>query len=179
MSVLTQDLKNSNVPLVSLMGKNLTWIERCKYLGVFLSNDRNDQCDITRQLRAIYARGNILIRKFSKCSNDVKLELFNSHCTNLYCSHLWSIFSSTALKKISVAYNNVFRFLLKVRGRCSISQLFVTNNICTFKELLRKAICKFRRRLLSSENTLISVITNSLFFISSSQLYKKWCEQIF
>ena len=161
------------------MDKPLAWRDVHKYLGVFLSSNRSDQKDLTRQLRAIYTRGNILIRKSSKCSDDVKMQLFSSHCTNLYCSQLWSHYSASSLQRVAVAYNNVFRFLLKIRGPCSMSQLFIQNNINPFKVLMRKTICNFRRRLLCSENKLISVIINSTFFISASQLYKKWSEQIF
>ena len=35
-----------------------------------------------------------LLRTFSRCSIEVKLHLFQSYCTNLYCSHLWHIYTT-------------------------------------------------------------------------------------
>ena len=179
MSILPKDLRSSNVPTMYLMGKELRYTEEHKYLGIFITNDKCDHRDILRQLRSIYAKGNMLVRKFGKCSEEVKLQLFRSYCTNLYCSQLWCNYTSHMLHKITVAYNNVYRFLFKIRGPCSISNLYVQNDVCAFKVLMRKSICSFRKRLLTSENSLISVIVHSIYFVSSSQLYKKWCDQIF
>ena len=49
-----------------------------KYLGHYIFCNRNDDLDISRQCRFIYAKGNALIRKFYKCSDDVKVTLFKS-----------------------------------------------------------------------------------------------------
>ena len=50
MAILPKDLSKCNLPSVYLMDKPLAWMDVHKYLGVFLSSDRNDQRDITRQL---------------------------------------------------------------------------------------------------------------------------------
>ena len=176
---LPKDLRTPNVPLMSLNNKDLSWVDEHKYLGVFLTSDKCDNRDILRQLRSIYARGNMLVRRFGKCSEDIKIQLFRSYCSNQYCSQLWCSYTSSVIKKIAVAYNNVFRWLMKIRGQCSMSELYVQNNICAFKVLMRKSICSFRNRLLNSNNSLISVMVNSIYFVSSSQLYKTWCDQIF
>jgi hypothetical protein len=57
-----------------------------------MTSDFKDDRDIKRQIRAIYSKGNILISKFRKCSNEIKVQLFKSLCSNVYCSHLWSSF---------------------------------------------------------------------------------------
>ena len=179
MCILPKDLRDRHLPCMYLNDNFLKWVTEHKYLGIFLSSNRSDHRDIVRQLRSIYGKGNMLIRRFNNCSENVKSQLFQSYCTNLYCSQLWSNYSPSMLRKITVAYNNVYRFLFKIKGPCSMSELFVQNNINPLKVLMRKAICSFRRRLLNSENTLISVIINSVYFIYSSHLYKTWCTQIF
>jgi hypothetical protein len=83
MSFLPKDLKKCNVPDMFLLGKPLGVVKEYKYLGVVITDDKLDHRDIMRQIRAIYTRGNILLRKFRKCTDEVKLQLFKSYCTNL------------------------------------------------------------------------------------------------
>ncbi len=40
---------------------------------------------IKRQLMKFYGNANTLIRVFGKYSNDVKIKLFHTYCTTLYC----------------------------------------------------------------------------------------------
>ena len=44
-----------------LDGKQLMIVHEQKYLGVFLTDTMKGDCDIKRQIRSIYARGNVLI----------------------------------------------------------------------------------------------------------------------
>ena len=127
-----------------------------------------DDSDIKRQVKSVYARGNMLIQKFRSCSTDVKLRLFQTHLSNLYCSHLWSAFSTQCLKKLKEAYNNVFGTLLGLKRDCSISMAYVKNNISGFDTLLRNCINGFNRRLYDSDNLLISSIVHSTYFVTSS-----------
>ena len=65
-----------------LSGVELTAVENFKYLGHIISSLMSDNNqDIARQMRMLYARANVIIRKFSKCSREVKLCLFRAHCT--------------------------------------------------------------------------------------------------
>ena len=55
-----------------------------------LLNDKlNDNDDIMKQMRGLYARANSALRKFAACSFEVKLRLFQAFCTSFYCAHLW------------------------------------------------------------------------------------------
>ena len=47
-----------------------------KYLGHFIENDLSDDRDINREIKSLYTRTNILIRRFSRCSIGVKIKLF-------------------------------------------------------------------------------------------------------
>ena len=95
----------TNLLRVYVVGVLLEYFERYTYLGMFI-RIRNYDYDITRQLRSIIFRTDILVRTFSKCSIEVKLHLFQSYCTNLYRSHLWHIYKKTQLNKLRITYNN-------------------------------------------------------------------------
>ena len=90
-----------------------------------------------RQVRAIYCRGNMIIRKFSKCSVNVKNQLFRSYVCCLYCCALWKDYSTSSFNMVRVAYNNVYRALIgikRVYGH-SISSEYVTIVLMVLKQL--------------------------------------------
>ena len=48
----------------------------------------SDDADVFRQVKCLYIRGNIISRKFSNCSINVKLVVFKTYCSCLYTSQL-------------------------------------------------------------------------------------------
>ena len=61
--------------------------DNVKYLGVILNDKLRDDDDMSKHLRNLYARSNVIIRKFHHCSIEVKCELFISYCvptTNIH-----------------------------------------------------------------------------------------------
>ena len=84
-------------PNVTLDNNVLEYIGRTKYLGFRFNSNGQDDEDMLRQMRNLYVRLIRLLRTFHYWSSDVKLELFKSYCTSLYCSYLW-----TAYKKINI-----------------------------------------------------------------------------
>ena len=168
-----------HLPSVCLGTKSLQWVMEHKYLGAVISNDLSDDRDINRQIQAVYARGNVLVRNFSKCNNAVKIELFRSYCCNMYGSHLWNNYSQQAYRRIHVAYNNVFRALFHVKRGDSVSQEFVLRNIDVLKVLIRKAIYGFYTRIKNSKNVLVNCILSSVYFMYSSKAFSKWTKLLY
>ena len=82
-------LKHLKVPDMLLGGQKLKFTQEKKYLGCFICNNMSDNTDIKRQIRCLYTRGNILIKKFRHCSEQVKLKLFSSYCSSFYGCTLW------------------------------------------------------------------------------------------
>lgn len=184
MCIKPRDLKKLYVPDVFLNNNALTWTKKQKYLGVYITDDRCDRDDLSRELRALYARGNLILRKFSKCNNDVKRHLFKMYFSNLYCNQLWSNYGVEDVRKVKVAYNNIFRFLMKIPkvidGKpVSISREYVRSNIDSFDVVCRKSCVNLRVRLFASSNRLITCVINSHFFVFASQLNARWHKQIF
>ena len=172
-------LKGANIQPFALCGENLNEVNEVKYLGHYISADGKDDRDMNRACRQLYAQGNSLIRKFHMCTEEAKIKLFVTYCSQFYCAQLW-LFSihDKCYKKLNVAYNNVFRFLLRLprddQGRpCSASGMFVNRRVKSFQEILRNVIFKFRCRLEASENELVKC---TLFrnIINSSKRRSHW-----
>ena len=47
-------------------------VAKVKYLGHVIANDMTDDADMMRQIRQLYALGNVLSRRFHMCSIEVK-----------------------------------------------------------------------------------------------------------
>ena len=132
-------------------------VDQCKYLGIMISI-KNCDIDMKRQMRKFYANINILSRKFSKCSPDVKCTLFKSFCSNMYCSTMWY---NCTVRRLRIAYNNSLKRLLGIPNHNSASGMFVQLNIKSFGELLRSYIHSFMNRLQCSNNLILSSICES------------------
>ena len=141
--------------------KILKYADNVKYLGFTFSSDEKDYNDILRQLRMLYTKSNRLLRLFQHCSVDVKLVLFRSYCTCLYCPFLWTHYKKYYYRKFRVAFNNIYRRILKLPSRSSASTMYVVNNIDSLEVLVRKRIFGFMERLNNSDNKIIKCIKNS------------------
>ena len=78
-------------------------VEQCRYLGITIST-YNSNVDLKRQMRKLYANVNLLLRKLSKCSVDVKCVVFKTYWSNLYCAPMWFDCTKAALKRLEIAY---------------------------------------------------------------------------
>ena len=99
-------------------------------------------------MRKMYANANLLLRKFSRCSVNVKCYLFKTYCSNLYCAPMWFDCTKTVLTKLKVAYNNSLRRFMGLPWHNSASEMFVNLNIKSFGELLRVLYTVFVQGLL-------------------------------
>ena len=158
-------------PSFMLNNNVIPYVENCKYLGIVI-HLQSDMYDIKRQIRKFYANTNMLLRKFSICSYQVKCHLFRSYCANMYCPYFWFNKSKTCLKKLQICYNNSLRRLLRIPKRSSASEMFVNLNIPAFGELLRKCVFGFCFRL---DNCNINNIIGSI--TRSSVVYNSKCWQ--
>ena len=126
----------------------------------------------------IYAQGNALLRKFFMYTESVKITLFRSFCTSLYTCELWCQYRSESLRKLCVAYNNVFRFLCREPRNCSASHMFVSRGLPTCNMLIRKSIYAFMTSTKRSCNSILQNIVGS-DHIYTSPLRQHWRRMLY
>ena len=172
--VFKSDLfKNCSTPRFTLSNFVLKECDSFTYLGHIISNDCNDDLDIHRQCKSLYARGNSLTRAFPQTSDYVKSVLFKSYCTLLYTCQLWSCFLQSSMKKLEVAYHGALKMMLNVPRSTRNSPLFVHFGIETCQEVIRKYVYSFWQRLLACNNELISCFVQSSCFLDSA-IHSHW-----
>ena len=64
-----------------------------------------------------------------------------------------AIYRSESLRKLCVAYNNVFRFLCSEPRNCSASHMFVSRGLPTCKVLIRKSVYGFNTFMISTKRS--------------------------
>jgi len=79
-------------PSLTLCGQTLEFVSEFRYLGHIINDRLSDDNDINREIRNMYVRTNMLIRRFGRCSRILKTRLFRTYCACLYCSALWSTY---------------------------------------------------------------------------------------
>ena len=170
--------KLRKIPKLHLNDKMLKYVDSHKYLGVFLSNHCKDDDDIQRQTRNFYMQANILLRKFYHCSYDVKIMLFNSYCSSMYCASLWTKYRINSISKLRASYNNGFRRFFGYARDCSASNMLVSNNVNTFDSMWRKQIFNLHTRLEHCNNVLITRVLSSDIFYTSAIL-RHWRNMLY
>lgn len=157
---------------MTLSNSKLEYVESYNYLGVNISSDMSDDKAIYKQCQSMYAKGNVLIRNFKACTDNVKRLLFNSYCSDFYCSALWINFKSESLRRLKTAYNRVFRKLFNLKGQISVSECLVARRLNPFIVLLRKAIYNLRQRVFKSNNSIVRNFTTcNLCYLSQLHCY--------
>ena len=99
--------------------------------------------------------------------------MFKSYCSSLYTSSLWCNYRSESLRKLCVAYNNVFRKITFLPRDCSASLMFATRDLPTCKILIRKHAYIFMKSVAESRYVILHSIvrSDSLF---TSPLWQHW-----
>ena len=151
-----------SVKLPDIMIKD-EYVMKYKYLGYILTDKWED--DIKIQTRSFFCKSNMLIKEFWHCNENVKKMLYNSFCSNFYCSQLWWSYTKNALNRARIAYNNGFRKLMGYEKFCSASAMYVNNNVNNFDTQRRLATYNFRMRLNTSQNRILIALTHvSIYF---------------
>ena len=150
-------------------------VNNFKYLSIILSHD-DDNPEIQAQYRNICARSNTLLRKFTKCHDDIKAKLFKSFCGDIYGISLWCTFSKKVLNTLRVCYNNSLRYLLNLNKFCSASLMYVYYNVKSFPEVMRRNQWNLIQTI-NTSNSLISAC--SLPLMRNTKLWKYWRESLY
>ena len=181
MIIRTSNDRRTNFPEFRLCGEVLKVCSETKYLGHFFSDDIRDDRDVLRQCRKLYAQGNMLLRKFHMCTPDVKVSLFRTYCTPLYTAHLWYNYRKYSMQRLTVAYNDAMRMLLKVPRYLSASQMFAELQVPACQAVIRNLMFKFICRIEKSTNSIISALVDPVSCSNrfTSRLWKHWHQSLY
>lgn len=143
-------------PLLNVGGSNLQFVTEFKYLGHIISNDFSDDKDIHRELRNMFFRVNILVRRFAKCSVAVKIALFRAYCLCLYDTALWKCYNVTSFSKLASCYNRCIKIFFGYKRRDSMTHILTLLGLPTFNTVISNGAAIFARCYNGCTNSIIS-----------------------
>ncbi|CAK1579855.1 unnamed protein product [Parnassius mnemosyne] len=149
-----------SIPAINLNGSELKRVYQFKYLGHILADDLRDDLDIERERRALAVRGNMLARRFARCSDQVKITLFKAYCQGLYTGGLWIRYAKKSLNTLRVQYNNIFRMMLALPRFCSASGMFAQTRTDGFHAIVRKKVASLIGRIRRSDNSILRTVAD-------------------
>ena len=145
-------------------GIALNVVNNSKYLGHIISSVNDDSQDIAQQMSLLYARANMLIQKFSKCSRDVKLCLFRAYRTQFYGAELWKCFLASVLQHSEAAYVKCDKMLFSFAfaQTVSVTAIFCELRLPTFKTKVHNVKVKMESWLKVHSNILIRSVCSAV-----------------
>ena len=114
-------------PNLFLVEKILSNVTKFRYHGYIITRDLKDDDDIDRERRNLAVRGNFLIRKFSKCTDEVKCHGLRTYCYQIHGSPLRSRYKQNTRSRLSLCYNTTLGRMLSVPPWNSARRMF---NVC-------------------------------------------------
>ena len=163
---------------VNLNNVGLQYVNEFRYLGHIVTDDFRDDKDIAKQFRRQNAVGNMLIRRFSFATPDVKIQLFKTHCYPIYSNALWCNYRQYSMNQLTVSYSTTFKRLMDRPRFTSSSAVFAEHQTDHIKVVLRKGANSLMNRVLASSNALISAICNSDAYRRSG-LLERWDDMLY
>ena len=88
--------------------------------------------------------------------------LFNSYCTPLYCSYLWTEYKKTFSKIRVLLITRTYLYLVSQIEAVQV-QCMKNLNICNFEVVLRTNIWNFIQRLENCTNSIIQILMQSWY----------------
>ena len=131
-----------------------------KYLGHIINNDLSDDLDIQREVRNLYIRTNMLIRRFSKCSLSVKRLLFKTFCLCFYDTALWSNYHKKSINKFTACYNKCLKKFFGYKRQDSLTMTLFELKLPSCDTTIFNNNVLFRQQCLNSVNSIVACICN-------------------
>ena len=142
-------------PQLHLGGCQLQFVPVFKYLGHMICNDLSDDCDIKREIRSMFYRTNLLVRRFFHCSVRVKIVLFRAYCICLYDSSLWKHYNAGSISKLTSCYNKCLKTFFGFKRRDSLTGILLHLSLPSFNTILYNGHAIFQRCYSSSKNGVV------------------------
>jgi len=144
-------------PMLQIGLSYIKYVQQFKYLGHIITNGLTDDEDIGREIKNMFARTNILMRKFSKCSSSVKKVLFKSFCLCFYDIALWKYYNISSMTRFRYCYNRCMKLFFGYSRYYSVTSMLLDLNLPSFDTIMHNSILQFMDSLNRCNNNLVKL----------------------
>ena len=136
---------------LSLDGKEIEWVEECKYLGVTLKSAKNFGCSVIDRVKKFYKCANAILRIDGRSDDMTMLRLLETHCVPVlsYCIEVIYVADRAERRKLRVAYNSIFRRIFSYRTYESVTALQGFLNRPTWEQIIDRSRNSLKHSILT------------------------------
>ena len=143
-------------PPFTLNKDGLCYVSEFRYLGHIINDRLQDDCDIRREIRSLFARTNLLISKFGNCSNTVKKLLFKTYCLCMYNLALWKYYTVTVHHKFKSCYNRCVKKFFRFQRRDSMSNVLIELSLPSADTVIHNSRVLFHNQYTMCNNSIVA-----------------------
>jgi len=135
---------------------SLPWVEKIKYLGVWICSARHFQLDFSESRRKFFVSINSIFYHSKFSSDLVKLQLFESHCLPLLTYGLGSLnIGNKQLKELGSWWNSVYRKIFGYNKWESVKEVICRLGRLDFGHLINMRHILMLKNMHSCNNSVI------------------------
>ena len=134
-------------PNILFNNRSLQFASEFRYPGHINNNEFKEDDDIKQEIRNLFVRTNLLLRRFSKCSVEVKTMLFISYCVCFYDAALWTVYHTNSMEKLKSAYDKCIKIFFKYTRCYSVTSMLQEIGLPSFSILMNSYRNLFREQL--------------------------------
>ena len=163
--------RQQSLPDVILAGQPVKWVSVIKHLGNFIQADLRETTEIANKRGDYIGRINSMLATFSKASDDIKRELFNTQCCHLYGVEAWN-FADADVDTFRRTWNRGVRRTFNL-PHCTHTRLlqYFTGQAYVTDRIYRR-FYKLYTRMKKSDNDRVQYLADLLIKNSSSIICK-------
>jgi hypothetical protein len=138
-----------NLASLTLNGNTLQWVDKLKYLGVWICADKYFNIDLSETRRKFFQSVNSILSKCKHTNELVKLQLLENHCLPILlyateCIHL----KLSQIKEINSWWNSVYRKIFNYNKWESVKCLICSLQRLDVHHLINLRCLSFIKRML-------------------------------
>lgn len=145
-------------PLLTIGDEYVQYTKSFRYLGHVIKSDLCDDDDILREVRNMFYRTNILLRKFNKCTISVKKTLFRTYCLCLYDIALWRSYGNTMINKLKSCYNKCIKVFFGYKRCYSVTNMLCELGLPSFDTVMMNSNTSFNLSWVNCRNSIVEYL---------------------
>jgi len=130
-------------------------------------NDKLDKCIGWKEYMLYQIDFRWLVNHQQHCTEELLpflgFTILQRYCINFYWSQLWYNYKLDTQQRLKVASNNIFRTLMGIKRKSSISGAFVNSGVDGYSSVIRRFSYSFYNRIMQSNSSLVCKIMTSVY----------------
>ena len=165
--VFCNKIQNNIMPNLYLNDRILEFVKKFVHLGHIITTDINDEDDIKSQRGKFVGKANAIISDFKGVNSVLKHNVLKTYCYSFYGSQLWDL-QNKVIETLCVSWRRACKKAMCLPQRTHTRLLSLVCDNVPLLLILYKRFIKFYKSCHSSNNAIVSFISQNCLYVSKS-----------